>query len=98
MRVDGTWNLTAQSPSGEEKPVLTLTLDGRRLSGTISEAEGISGLKQAKLVGSVVSWNTDITSPMSLKLEFSGTVERGAMAGQVKLGMFGNAPSTGGRG
>ncbi len=92
MSVDGTWNLTVQSPMGEEKSVLTLTLDGGRLSGTISGAEGISHLKQAKLVGGVMSWNTDITSPMPLTLEFSGTVEGDAMAGQVKLGMFGNAP------
>jgi len=98
MSVDGKWNLTVQSPIGEEKSVLTLTLDGERLSGTISGAEGISDLKQAKLADSVVSWNTDITSPMPLKLEFCGTVEGDAMAGQVKLGMFGNAPFTGVRG
>ncbi len=98
MPVDGTWDLTVQSPMGEQKSVLTLALDGEQLSGTISGAEGISDLKQAKLVGSVVSWNTDITSPMSLTLEFSGTVEGDAMAGQVKLGMFGNAPFTGVRG
>ena len=98
MSVDGTWNLTVQSPMGEEKSVLTLTLDGERLSGTISGAEGTSDLKQAKLAGNVVSWNTGIASPMPLTLEFSGMVEGDAMAGQVKLGMFGNAPFTGARG
>jgi hypothetical protein len=80
---------------GEEKPMPTLALDGEQLSGTISGAEGTSDLKQAKLAGNVVPWNTDITSPMPLTLEFSGTVEGGAIAGQVKLGMFGNAPFTG---
>lgn len=95
MPVDGTWDLTVHSPMGEEKSVLTLTLDGERLSGTISGADGTSDLKQAKLADNVVSWNTDITSPMPLTLEFCGTVEGDAMAGQVKLGMFGNAPFTG---
>ncbi len=98
MPVDGTWTLSVQTPMGEERSVLTLALDGERLSGTISGAEGTSDLKQAKLAGDVVSWNTDITSPMPLTLEFSGTVEGDAMTGQVKLGMFGNAPFTGVRG
>jgi len=52
MSVDGTWNLTVQSPMGEEKSVLTLALDGERVSGTISGAEGSSDLKQAILKNS----------------------------------------------
>ena len=96
--IDGTWNITVQSPIGEQHSVLVLKTDGGAVSGTMSGSGQEGPIENATASGDSVSWNADITSPMPLTLEFSGKVDGDAMSGDVKLGMMGSAPFTGKRG
>ncbi|MCW5759756.1 MAG: hypothetical protein KIS90_08310, partial [Phenylobacterium sp.] len=50
-----------------------------------------------KVDGDTLTWNTDITNPMPMKLEFTAKVDGDKMTGNCKLGMFGNAALTGER-
>ena len=52
---------------------------------------------EGAIEGSTLAWQTDITVPMPLTIDFSATVAGDAMTGSAKLGMFGNAPVTGAR-
>jgi hypothetical protein len=92
MAVDGTWNLTMDTPMGERSSTLIVKAAGGKLEGTQS-AEGQTGaIVDGTVDGNNVGWKVSITQPMPLTLEFSGAVDGNAMSGTVQLGMFGSSP------
>ena len=95
--VDGTWDVTTNTPMGAQKGTLTLTTDGDSLSGTMAGAQGTAQLQEPAVNGNDVSWKLDITNPMPLTLEFAATVDGDKISGNVKLGSFGNATFEGTR-
>ena len=95
--VDGTWDVTTNTPMGAQKGTLTLKTDGDSLSGTMSGAQGTAEIKDPAVNGNDVSWKLEITSPMPMTLEFSGSVDGDSISGNVKLGSFGNATFEGTR-
>jgi len=97
MSADGTWNITTNTPMGAQKGTLELATDGGALSGKMSGQQGEIELKDGVVDGDSVSWKADITSPMAMTLEFSGTVDGDSISGNVKLGAFGNASFSGSR-
>ncbi len=97
MSADGTWNITTNTPMGAQKGTLELATDGGALSGKMSGQQGEIELKDGTVDGNSVSWKADITSPMAMTLEFSGTVDGDSISGNVKLGAFGNASFSGSR-
>jgi hypothetical protein len=98
MSVDGTWNITVNSPMGAQKSTLTLKSDGGTLTGSASGAQGSQPITDGKVDGNNVSWKMAITTPMPMTLEFSGVVDGDKISGNVKAGSFGSFPFTGTRG
>jgi len=91
MTVDGTWNLTIDTPMGERKSTLVLRSAGNTLEGSQS-AEGQSAdIFEGTVAGNDVAWKVSITQPMPMTLEFSGTVSGDSISGSVQLGMFGTS-------
>ncbi len=98
MAVDGTWKLTVNTPMGAQESTLTLKASGAQLTGTQSAPNGDSSpIADGQVNGNNVAWKASITKPVSLTLEFSGTVNGDAMSGTVKLGMFGTSSFSGTR-
>ncbi|MGD0191994.1 MAG: hypothetical protein ABSD74_14735 [Rhizomicrobium sp.] len=98
MSVDGTWNITIDSPMGAQKVTLTLKSSGNTLTGTASGAQGTQEIIDGKVDGNAVSWKTAITQPMPMSLEFSGVVDGDKISGNVKAGSFGTFKFSGTRG
>ena len=97
MAIDGNWEITINSPMGAQKAKLELKADGAALSGT-QHAQGSSQpVANGKVDGNNVSWSANITSPMPMTLEFSGSVDGDAIKGSVKAGAFGSFPFNGAR-
>jgi hypothetical protein len=97
MSVDGTWNLTMETPMGERRSTLTLSTAGGTLTGK-QEAEGnTTDIADGTVNGNSASWKVSITNPMPLTLTFSGTVEGNSMTGSADTGMFGSFPFQGTR-
>jgi hypothetical protein len=97
MAVDGTWDLTMQTPMGERRATVTLAAAGGTLTGEQS-AEGRSGkIFDGTVNGNAVAWKISITEPMPLTLEFTGTVDGDAMAGSMSAGLLGSWPFAGAR-
>ena len=96
MAVDGTWEITINSPMGAQKAKLDLKADGAALTGT-QHAQGSSQAVNGKVDGNNLSWSANITSPMPMTLEFSGAVDGDAIKCSVKAGSFGSFPFTGAR-
>ena len=96
-QVDGSYDITTNTPMGAQKGVLTLAISGDSLSGTMSGDQGSINLEDGAVNGEELSWTANITSPMPMKLEFTAKVDGDEISGNVKLGMFGNASFSGTR-
>ena len=97
MAIDGKWEITINSPMGAQKAQLELAAKDGALTGT-QHAQGSSQpVANGKVDGNAVSWSANITSPMPMTLEFTGTVEGDALKGSVKAGAFGSFPFSGAR-
>src|SRR6185312_5245732 len=81
MAVDGTWNVTVNSPMGAQKSVVTLKNSGGVLSGTAAGAQGSMDISNGKVDGDNVSWAMSITTPFPMTLEFAGTVSGDNLSG-----------------
>ena len=97
MSADGSWNVTINSPMGAQQATLTLATDGGSLSGTMAGAQGTQEFSGGTVDGDNLSWEIDMTQPMPMKLEITGTVSGDEISGNVKLGAFGNATFSGSR-
>lgn len=97
MAVDGTWNVTMSTPLGEQKAKLAFQTDGNFLKGTMEGSAGNTPITDGAVNGNWVSWKAHITSPLSITLEFSGTVDGNNISGKVKLGAFGDTSFSGTR-
>jgi len=95
--VDGDWKLVIQSPMGAREAELSV----KRKSDTAFDGvmNGESGRQEfeGQIEGDTLSWQTEITTPIMLTLDFTVTVAGDTLSGQAKLGMFGSAPVTGAR-
>ena len=97
MAIDGTWEITINSPMGAQKARLELAASGGALTGT-QHAQGSSQpVANGKVDGNAVSWSANITTPMPMTLEFTGTVDGDVLKGSVKAGAFGSFPFSGAR-
>jgi hypothetical protein len=98
MAVDGTWNLTMETPMGERKSKLTLKASGGALTGS-QEAEGnTTDIFEGSANGDELSWKVAITNPMPLTLTFNASVSGNTISGNADTGMFGSFPFEGTRG
>jgi len=97
MSVDGTWNITVQTPLGAQSSTVELAADGAALTGTQS-GNGESGpIYDGSADGDTASWKVDITQPFPLTVEFDATVKGDAISGTASAGMFPPSPFSGQR-
>ena len=92
MSADGDWNVTMQTPMGEQKPEVELNDDG---TGSMKSPMGEAVLYDVVFAGDDVSFASDMKSPMGeITLKFSGSVDGDAFTGTVATPM-GNQAVTG---
>ena len=96
MSADGNWKVTINTPMGARTMNVGITTSGDSFTGKVDSEMGSQDVT-GKVDGDTLTWSTDITNPMPMKLEFTAKVEGDKMSGNVKLGMFGNASLTGER-
>jgi hypothetical protein len=97
MSVDGSWNLTMETPMGERSATLDVTSAGGALTGTQSADGNSAEIFDGTVNGSDVAWKVSITTPMPMTLEYTATVDGDAMSGQMQIGVFGSFPFSGAR-
>ncbi len=93
MSAAGTWQITAQTPMGEQQSTVELAESGSELTGRMTAPEE-SVIYEGSANGDELSWRVDISKPMSLKLHVTATVDGDSMSGKIKAGMFPAAPFT----
>ena len=98
MAVDGTWKITVDTPMGAQEGMLTLKVEGSKLSGTQQSAMGGSmPLLNGKADGNKLTCQSEIKQPFAMTLDFAVTVNGDSMTGEVKAGTFGTSPLKGSR-
>ena len=98
MGVDGTYNITSNTPMGKIESTLTLVTDGESLSGsTTSTMMGTVEFSDGKVDGNSFSFEMEMNSPMGkMEMTNTGTVDGDNISGEVKTSM-GNFAYTGSR-
>ena len=96
MSADGNWKVTINTPMGARTMAVAIQTSGDTFTGKVDSEMGAQEVT-GKVDGDTLTWSSDITNPMPMKLEFSAKVDGDKMSGNVKLGMFGNAALTGER-
>jgi hypothetical protein len=94
--VQGKWNITINTPMGERAAVLELLVEGKALSGSLSDAEHHVAISDGKIEGNRLSWQAKITKPMRLSFKFTAIVEEDRISGAARH-MLGSATFSGTR-
>ncbi len=97
--VEGTWELSIQTPLGRQQTILTLARDTNGLSGVmrdIRHGEQVT-LHDLAQQGTRLTWAQSITRPMRLNLTFEVTVDGDELTGVAKAGRLPASRVTGQR-
>ncbi|MBW8753685.1 MAG: xanthine dehydrogenase family protein molybdopterin-binding subunit [Sphingomonadales bacterium] len=94
--IDGRWKMVMDTPMGAQEMIGQFTTDGDRLTGVLESPDGSQDFT-GTVAGNRLKWEMKVTKPMPITLKYDLTVEGDAIAGKVKLGMFGSAELTGAR-
>ena len=96
MSVDGTWNLTFNTPMGAQQGTLELKTNGDSLEGTMVGPQGPVPLEDGKVDGDALTWSVNAPQ-MGTKIEFTAKVDGDKISGEAELGTFGKATIEGTR-
>jgi hypothetical protein len=94
--VQGKWNITIDTPMGERKGVLELHVQGKTVTGSLSDGEHHVAITDGKVDGSNLHWQAKITKPMRLSFKFTALVEGDRISGAARH-MLGTARFSGTR-
>lgn len=97
MSVAGKYECVTKTPMGDQASTLTVEVDGDSFTGSNSGAMGNSPISDGKVDGNTITWSSQITIPMPMKLDCKATIEGDALTGTVTAGAFGSFPITGTR-
>jgi hypothetical protein len=92
MAVDGSWNISIETPIGTKQATLDLAASGDALTGTQAADGNSTSITDGKVDGNKVSWKVAITNPMPMTLEFEGAVDGDKISGNANAGAFGALP------
>ena len=74
--IDGAWNFSVKTPTGEQKSVITLKSEGDTLVGTMDSKDyGVQHIEEGKWDGETLSWKSKTTKPMKLTLTYTATLD-----------------------
>jgi hypothetical protein len=95
--IDGVWDLAWDTPMGHIDAVLTIAMDGDKLTGTLDAQDTKQEIRDCQLKGDKLTFKASAQTPMGkLNLTFEGGVEGDKMSGSMKAMMM-KQPFTGAR-
>jgi len=96
VAINGTYNVTIETPMGAQTSTVTFKTEGAVLSGTF-QGRGGSQAFTGTVEGNNGKWSITVPSPMGgqITLSFNCQVTEKELTGSVQLGQFGTAPVKG---
>jgi hypothetical protein len=97
MSIDGTYQLTLDTPNGQLPATLNLVTKGSSLSGDMSVMMRVVDFDAGTVDGSDVSWSLEVTDPTPMTVHCTATVDGDSITGRAEMGPFGAAAFRGSR-
>lgn len=88
MSIDGSWEITIQTPMGPQASKLELKSDGGALTGTQSGGGEQTEIYDASVDGDDATWKVDIKQPLAMTVTFNATVDGQKISGTAQAGAF----------
>ncbi len=88
MSIDGSWEITVQTPMGPQSSKLELKSDGGALTGTQSGGGEQTDIYDGSVNGDDATWKVDIKQPFAMTVTFSATVDGQSISGTAQAGAF----------
>lgn len=86
MAVQGTYEISVQTPFGEQQGFLELEVNGTSLNGRLTNPKGTFDIDEGSVTGNEVKFKAKIHTPVGrLKAEVSGSVEGDHFRGVARL-------------
>ncbi len=93
----GEWDVTIQTPMGEQSFLFDVRVDGQRFSGHASGELGSLDFDDGVIDGDALSWSMRVKKPFPMTLAVRATLSGDAIEGIVDAGMMGAMPMAGTR-
>jgi hypothetical protein len=91
--LSGVWEMTLQTPQGEQTVEATVTQDKESLKVTMIGPQGMEMKGEGTVKENDVEWTMVVSAQMGeFVLAFKGKVDGETMSGEVQMGDFGSAP------
>jgi hypothetical protein len=97
MSVAGTYEVVTKTPMGDQKSTLTVNVSGDSFTGSNVGPMGAQDITDGTVDGETITWSSQITNPMPMKIDCKATIDGDAISGTVTAGMFGSFPMSGTR-
>ena len=97
MSVAGTYEVVTKTPMGDQKSTLTINVSGNAFTGSNNGPMGAIDIPDGSVDGDTITWSSQITTPMPMKLDCQAPVDGDTISGTVTAGMFGSFPMNGSR-
>ena len=97
MSIAGSFQVIINSPLGDREATLNLDITGEVVSGSLHSKDVVQNFFGGAVNGNEVSWEMDLTRPISLHLICTATVKGDSITGVMKLGAYGDANFSGTR-
>ena len=97
MSIAGSFQVIINSPLGDTEATLNLDVTGESVFGSIYSQDVLQNFSGGAVNGNEVSWEMDLTRPISLHLICTATVKGDSITGVMKLGAYGDANFSGTR-
>lgn len=95
MSIDGTYNISVQTPMGSQKGTLTIKVEGNSFSGNLETASGSSDFSSGIINGNVLHWRAETKTPMgAFDVSYKATIEGNTLSGEAAT-PFGSVPMEG---
>ena len=88
MSIDGSWDITVQTPMGPQSSRLDLKSDGSALTGTQSGRGEQVDIYDGSVDGDSATWKIDVKQPFPLTITFTATVDGQSISGTAQAGAF----------
>ena len=95
--MQGTYDVVTKTPMGDQQSTLTVNVSGDAFTGSNVGPMGSLDITDGSVNGDTITWSSQITVPMAMKLDCKATVDGDAISGTVTAGMFGSFPLSGSR-
>jgi hypothetical protein len=86
--IDGSWEITVQTPMGPQSSKLEFKSDGSGLTGTQSGSGQQTEIYDGSVDGENATWKIDVKQPMAMTVTFTATVDGQSISGTAQAGAF----------